>query len=413
MVMDVPGENFSSAAGSAAASPGERVQGAGRILIIGGDNTSDRFGAALTAKIYELCPQAAVYGVGGPLMEEAGVRLLFDISEIVSLGAFQSVKGSAVLKRLIARVVEAMDQEEPSVVLQIGLPVFGLKLLEIARSRGIPVLYYYTPFSRGLSSANMRKFSSVVNKVLAISRTEAALCREAGVDVEFVGHPLVDLADRSLSPQQARERLGIDPAGKVAAVLPGAREVEVKNVLPPVLKALCQVTQDHSELQVLISLAPTIRTGVVEEILEGAPCSNVRLERDTYCVLSAADAAITSIGTASLEASLLGVPSLAVYRVPHSTYFAEKVLDRKPSMTITNKILRKNVIPEFIQGFVNHQKIAEAIAELLYDQKVRQGMLEALAQLDKELGEPGAVERAVRVVLAMAGCGGEHGAISG
>ena len=82
-----------------------------RILMIGGDNTSDRFGAALASKIHELCPQATVYGVGGPLMNDAGVRLLSDISEIVSLGVLQSMRGSTVIKRLIARVVETMDQE--------------------------------------------------------------------------------------------------------------------------------------------------------------------------------------------------------------------------------------------------------------------------------------------------------------
>ena len=239
------------------------------------------------------------------------------------------------------------------------------------------------------------------------SRTEASLCQEAGLDVEFVGHPLMDLADRSATPEQAREKLGLALEGKVVAVLPGPREVEVKNVLPPVLKALCQVTQDHPELQVLISLAPTIRTTLVEEILGSNPCANVRLERDTYRVLSAADAAITSIGTASLEASLLGVPSLAVYRVPRATYFAEKILDRKPYMSITNKILRRNVIPEFIQGHVNHQKIAKAVEQLLYDEKARQEMLTALSQLEEELGEPGAVERAVRVVIEMAGCGND------
>lgn len=381
-----------------------------RIFLIGGDNTSDRFGAALTKKIFELDPQATVYGVGGPLMEEAGARLLFDISEIVSLGAFQSVKGSTVIKRLMARVVESMDQEQPSVVMQIGIPVFGFKLLEVAKAREIPVVYYYTPFSRGFTNVNWRKFSSVVTKVAAISRVEAELCQEVGIPAEFVGHPLVDLADRSLTREEARERMGLGPNDKVVAVLPGAREVELKNVLPPVLKALCQVIKDHPEVQVLVSLAPTIRTAVGEEILEGAPCPNVRFERDLYGVLHAADAAITSIGTGSLEASLLGVPSLAVYRVPQSTYLAEKVMDRRPYITITNKILRRNVVPEFIQGHVNPSNIAQAVEELIFKEQARAEMLTAFTQLDQELGAPGAVKRAVQLVLEMAGCGVSNGA---
>src|SRR5690625_1555740 len=96
-----------------------------KIMIIGSDNTSDRFGSALAKKILEKYPQVSLFGVGGPLMHDAGVRLLYDISEMVSLGVFQSIKGSQVVKRLIRRVVAAMDQEEPDLILQIGLPVFG------------------------------------------------------------------------------------------------------------------------------------------------------------------------------------------------------------------------------------------------------------------------------------------------
>lgn len=377
-----------------------------KIMMIGGDNTSDRFGAALTRKVLAKCPQATFFGVGGPLMNDAGVRLLYDISEQVSLGIFQSVKGSLVVKRMIKRVVEAMDQEQPCLVLQIGLPVFGYKLLEIAKAKGIPVLYYYTPLSRGLASMKSSHFPTLVNKVAGISRVETSLCEDAGIDVEFVGHPLMDLADFSLTPAEARTKLGIESEEtKVIGVLPGAREVEVKNALPNILKALNHVTDRHADVQIIVSMAPTIRSVFIEEILGKFPENKVRLERDTYSVLRGVDCAITSIGTGSLEASLLGVPSVAVYRVPCTTYFADKLLDRKPYMTITNNILRKTVIPEFIQGDFVHTKIAEAIESLLYNDEARRAMLAEFANLRHELGEPGSVGRAADLVVEMAGCG--------
>lgn len=375
------------------------------IMMIGGDNTSDRFGSALARKLLEKCPQTKLFGVGGPLMNDAGVRLLYDISEMVSLGVFQSMKGSLVAKRLIKRVVETMDQEEPSLVIQIGLPVFGYKLLEIARAKGIPVLYYYTPLSRGLSNLKVGHFPTVVNKVASISRFETSRCEEIGIDVEFVGHPLMDLTDFSFTAAAARAKLGIESEHtKVISVLPGAREVEVKNVLPTILKAVNQVSKDHDDVQIIVSMAPTIRNVLVEEIMQKSPCNKVRSERDTYCVLRAADLAITSIGTGSLEASLLGVPSVAVYRVPYTTYFTDKLLDRKPNMTITNNILRKSVIPEFIQGDFVPTKIAEAIERLLYNEETRQTMLAEFARLEHELGEPGSVERAADLVVEMVGC---------
>ena len=378
-----------------------------KIMMIGGDNTSDRFGSALARKVLEKCPQTKLFGVGGPLMNDAGVRLLYDISEQVSLGIFQSVKGSLVVKRMMKRIAEAMEQEEPSLVLQIGLPVFGYHLLEIARGKEIPVLYYYTPLSRGLGNVKASHFPTVVNKVAGISRFEVAQCVEAGIDCEFVGHPLMDLTDFSITPAQARVKLGIkSEQTRIIAVMPGAREVEVKNALPSVLKALDAVIEHHDDVQIIVSAAPTIRSVFMDEILKKS-ARTVRVERDTYLVLRSADVAITSIGTGSLEASLLGVPSVAVYRVPCTTYFADKLLDRKPNVTITNNVLRKSVIPEFIQGDFVHAKIAEAIERLLYDEQTKKAMLEEFAHLPGELGEPGSVDRAADLVVEMAECGGD------
>lgn len=375
-----------------------------KIMMIGGDNTSDRFGSALARKVLEKCPQAKLFGVGGPLMNDAGVRLLYDISEQVSLGIFQSVKGSLVVKRMLKRIAEAMTQEEPSLVMQIGLPVFGYRLLEIARGKGIPVLYYYTPLSRGLRNVKASHFPTVVDKVAGISHFEVAQCQEAGLDCEFVGHPLMDLTDFSMTPQEARAKLGIaSEETRIIAVLPGAREVEVRNALPSVLKALDEVLERHEDVQIIVSAAPTIRSVLMDEILKKSG-RTVRVERHTYLVLRSADVAVTSIGTSSLEASLLGVPSVAVYRVPCTTYFTEKLLDRKPNMTITNNVLRKSVIPEFIQGDFVPSKIAQAIENLLYNEQARQAMLAEFASLPDQLGKPGSLERAAALVVDMAGC---------
>lgn len=381
------------------------------IMVFAGNNTSDRFGAALVNKIVEKCPQATFFGVGGALMRAAGVHLLYDISEQVSLGVFQSMKGSLVAKRLLKRVAEAMDKEQPALVIQIGLPLFGYKPLEIARAKDIPVLYYDTPFSRGLENIQTSTFSTVVNKVASISRFEAEQCQEAGIDSTFVGHPLLDLVDFSLTILDAREKLAIGSTkAKVVTILPGTREIDVKNALPASLKSLEIVLQKHSDLEIIIATIPTIRRTLVDEIVKKCATKEVRLEQDISCALRAADLAITSIGTGSLEASLLGVPSVAVYCVPPSTYFADKLLDRKPNVTITNNILRKTVIPEFIQGDFVPAKVAESIESLLYDEESRKAMLDKLLGLKDALGERGAIGRAANLVVEMVGC--DDGTIS-
>lgn len=376
-----------------------------KIMIVGSDNTSDRFGYALAEKLIAKNPRVSLFGLGGPLMEEAGVRLLYDISEMVSLGVFQNFKGSQVVKRLIKRVAEAMETEQPDLIVQIGLPIFGFRLLEIARAKEIPVVYYYTPLSRGLAHVRTGNFPTVVNKVAGISRYETASCEEAGIDVEFVGHPLVDLLNLPLEKSEARENLAISSDSLVISVLPGAREIEVKNVLPTVLKCLEQVASHNSNLQIILSLAPTIRSVFLEELLQNEKLEGIRIEEDAYQALVAADLAITSIGTSSLEAALLGVPAIAVYKVPCTTYFLDKLLDRKPNITVTNNILGKMVIPEYIQSDFGYTQIVEAIERLLFDEESRRSMLAEFKRLEYELGSPGSVERAADLILEMAGSG--------
>lgn len=366
-----------------------------RIMLIGADNTSDRFGAALTEKLLEKRPQGVVFGIGGPQMADAGVRLLYDISEMVSLGVFDSLKGAHIVKRLIQRVSETMDEEAPHVVVQIGLPIFHLRLLEIAQCKGLPTLYYYTPLSRGLVDFKTERFAGLVNKVIGISRYETEACRAAGINAEFVGHPLVDLV-KPRKPHAANGK-------PVIAVLPGAREVEVQNVLPTVLKAIGQLHKADIHAQTVVSVAPTVRTSFVEKIIAKFRDLPVSIGGDTAEVLEKADLAITSIGTVSLEAALMGVPCMAVYRVPTTTYLFDKLFANKPRMTVVNNVLEESVVPEFIQSEFGVSRIADEIRRLLTDDSARQAMLAKFAKLPEELGQPGSVDRAADIILSVAG----------
>ncbi len=378
-----------------------------RIMLIGADNTSDRFGAALAHKLMEKRPHGVVFGIGGPLMADAGVRLLYDISEMVSLGVFDSLKGAHIVKRLIQRVSETMDEEKPNVVVQIGLPVFSLRLLEIARCKGLTTMYYYTPLSRGLVGFKTERFAGLVDKVIGISRYETEVCQRAGINADFVGHPLVDLVRPRRPAEEVKAELKLKPNKPVIAVLPGAREVEVKNVLPTVLKAIGHLRKARLDCQTIVSVAPTVRKSSVEEMVARAHDVDAVVGGDTSEVLEAADLAITSIGTVSLEAALMGVPCLAVYRVPTTTYLFDKLFANKPRMTVVNNVLEEPVVPEFIQSEFGLGRLVDEIIRLLTDEGARQTMLAKFAVLPEQLGQPGSIERAADIILAAAAQQGE------
>jgi lipid-A-disaccharide synthase len=373
-----------------------------RIMLVGADNTSDRFGAALAQKLTEKRPEGVVFGIGGPLMADAGVRLLYDISEMVSLGVFDSLKGAHIVKRLIQRVSETMDEERPHVMVQIGLPLFSLRLLEIARCKGLSTMYYYTPLSRGLVEFKTERFAGLVDKVIGISKFETESCQQAGISAEFVGHPLVDLVRSRRPVEEVRAELNLNPGKPVIAVLPGAREVEVKNVLPTVLRAIGQLRKLKLDCQTVVSVAPTVRKSFVDQLVSKARGIDVVVGGDTGDVLDAADLAITSIGTVSLEAALMGVPCLAVYRVPTTTYLFDKLFANKPRMTVVNNVLEEQVVPEFIQSEFGLGRLVDEIVRLLTDEAARQEMLGKFAALPEQLGEPGSVDRAAEMILAAA-----------
>lgn len=373
-----------------------------RIMLIGADNTSDRFGAALARKVLEKRPEGVIFGIGGPLMADAGVRLLYDISEMVSLGVFDSLRGAHIVKRLIQRVSETMDEERPHVVVQIGLPVFSLRLLEIAQCKGLQTFYYYTPLSRGLMEFKTERFAGLVDKVIGISKYETEACLKAGINAEFVGHPLIDLVKSKRPAADVRAQLNLSPDKPVIAVLPGAREVEVKNVLPTVLKAIGHLRRAKLDCQTLVSVAPTVRRSVVEEMVKKAKNVEAVVGGDTSEALEAADLAVTSIGTVSLEAALMGVPCIAVYRVPTTTYLFDKMFANKPRMTVVNNVLEEQVVPEFIQSEFGVGKLVDEMERLLTDEDARQAMLAKFARLPEQLGEPGSVDRAAEIIVQAA-----------
>lgn len=387
------------------------------VMLISGDHSSDRIGSALARKISEECPDTQLFGVGGPLMEEAGVRLLYDLSELVSLGVLKSPKSTQiVVKRLLGQIIEKMQNEAPTLVVQIGLPVFGLKLLEIAQTREIPVLYYGTPLGHGLENIKPSYLASVVDKVACVSRMEFSLCENADIPCVFVGHPFHDLPAITHSSVSAREELGIHTTKtKVLAILPGEREIEVKNVLPAALKTLSQMQADLSNVQIVISPAPTISTVFLEEFITNNLAIHLSIERDTRLVLDAADVAITSTGLCSLEAALLGVPSLVVYRVPCTTYFAEKLVDRTNHLTITNNILGTAVVPEFIQSDFNYGEIGVTLHDLMNNSELQDEIRREFKRLDYEVGTPssvGSVAQVAQIVIEMAGCESDGEAFS-
>ncbi len=369
-----------------------------RLMIIGSDGFSDLYGGKLARALYQLNPNISLFGIGGKAMEDSGVELLYDISELENLGGFEALRSSHVIRRLIQRTSESMDKLQPEIVVQIGLPVFHLRLIEVAKSKGYPIYYYNTPLNWSDGEVQIAQLVKVVDKVVGVTRHEVEICQQHNLDVEFVGHPLVDIVAASRDNSIADE-VTLEPNKPVLALLPGRSEMEIKTMLPILLKAMKQLHKDIMPIQILLAIPPAIRGKCYNTIIAKSEWDNVQITRDTHGVFHVADAAIVTCNSISIEAALAGVCSVAVHKEATATYFIDKMLSRKLHIAMINFVLHETVMPELIQNQFNTKNVVEEVGRFLQDQQFCQEYKSRLARLSDDFGVSGTILQAAKVIL--------------
>ena len=371
------------------------------IMLVSGDNASDRFGAGLARALYRAVPEMRLFGIGGWQMQEAGVDILYNTADLDNLGVLDASKGGAVLKRVVKKANQMMEENQPLVVVQVGLPVFDYRLMDMAQCKDIPVVYYHTPFSNGFGGANPNRLANLVSIVAAVTQPEARAWEEAGVPDELVGHPLVDLLE-VVGREQARRTLELNAADSVLAIIPGSREVEAKSIVPVLLNAVRRVRETLPRLKVLVGQPSGVSQDSMLEILGDAVPDTVVFTQYPSLAMQAADAVVVDGGTASLEAALCEIPALAVYKTAGTTYLMDKMLERRNHWALPNVLLDDAIIPELIQQDFTETHTAQWILELLSNEKARARVITGYKGLRDQLGLPGSLDRAAQVVVSAA-----------
>ena len=230
---------------------------------------------------------------------------------------------------------------------------------------------------------------------------EVPLYQAAGVDVEWVGHPLLDIVKPSLPREEAIERFGLDPERKTIGLLPGSRKEEVMRLLPPLLDSTVLLRREMPELQFIIPLAPGISESTLSPWMRNASIPIKMIKGFAYDVMNLSDLIITASGTATLEAAILGKPMVIVYKVSSLTYWVARALIRVKHIGLVNLVAGKEIARELIQEEVNPERIAEEALRLLKDPVLYEKTIESMAEVRQSLGESGAASRAARIVLSL------------
>jgi lipid-A-disaccharide synthase len=367
-----------------------------RLLLSCGEPSGDLYGAELVRRLRESVPDLDVFGLGGDRLRAEGSRLTAHVRELAVVGLLEVVSHLPRLRRVYRALLDEADAARPDLAVLIDYPDFNLRLARQLQKRGIRVYYYVSPQVWAWRRGRLRGMRETVSRMLVIFPFEEAVYREAGIPVTFVGHPLVDLVRPAPDRDAFLRGCGLDPARPVVAVLPGSRPKEIAHNLEALAGAVDLLRERKPELQFLVALAPSIDAAPLKRAFAR---SGARLVQDAaHSVLGAATLALVASGTATVEAALLGVPMVVVYRISRLSYRLGRPFVSVPHFAMVNLIAGRAVVPELMQSDFTPERVAAAAARLLEDPERREAMRRDLAEVRHRLGDPGASSRAAALV---------------
>lgn len=369
-----------------------------RIFIVGGEESGDIHGAALIAELKQAIDGVVIEGMGGSRMRGAGLEGV-DSKDVSVVGIVEVIEKLPTLWGAYNALKKRLSQGRFDAVVLIDFPDFNLHIAKAAKKLGIPVIYYISPQVWAWRRGRIKTIARLVDKMLVVFPFEAALYQQAQVDVEYVGHPLVDIAHSELTIIEARRTLGIDDNAIVISLLPGSRTGEVRRMLPIMLKASGMInTELKAEGVFILPAAASIDDSHLAVFLENAPVK-VRVIRDAmYAALRASDAAVVTSGTATLETALIGTPMAIVYKLSPVSAILGRLLVRGKFVGLPNIVVNKEVVPELLQEDATPENISREILNVINDKDKREAMLRGFDEVKAALGGGGAAARAAAAI---------------
>jgi lipid-A-disaccharide synthase len=353
-------------------------------------------------------PGVEIAGLGGDRFAQAGGQLLAHYRGLSATGLTEPLRVVPRALALIRNLTEAARTFKPDVFVPIDFPDVNFRLMAAMKKLGVPVAYYIGPQLWAWRPWRIRAMRRDVSKVIVIFPFEEAIYRDAGVPVEFVGHPLVEMSEAAVAGrtrEQLRHELGLDPSRPTVALLPGSRRNELERLAPVIAGALPGLAARLERVQFVVAAAPHLADGLFAPLLRAAaplhrPLTLVRERTDA--VLAAADVAITASGTATVQGAIHGCPMVVIYKLSPMTYRLGKPFVRVDTYAMANLIARQRLVPELIQDGCTPERIVEEAVSLADDRTRRAAVTAGLREVRNRLAMPGASGRAADAVLQVA-----------
>jgi lipid-A-disaccharide synthase len=369
-----------------------------QVLISAGEASSDMYAAQLATALRSRTG-AKFFGMGGPRMAEAGVELVADYREVAVVGITEVLHKIPTVIGVQNRLAREAAKRGAALAVLVDSPGTHLGVARRLKKSSIPVGYFIGPQVWAWRAGRVRVVKRLVQRMVVIFPFEEKIYRDAGVPVDFVGHPLVDTVRPTMSRAEFAAQQGLDAGRPIVTILPGSRPNEIAQNYARVIAACERIAQTRN-----VQFVHAAAHGLSAEFFAryARPCIAIkRVENATYNALAAADCAIVASGTATVEAALLGTPMVVVYRVAPVTASILRHMIRTPFIGMVNLIASRLVAPELIQDEFTPEAVATEVRLLLDSADAREEAKAGLAEVRAKLGPGGAIERAADIFAGM------------
>jgi lipid-A-disaccharide synthase len=354
------------------------------VFISAGEASGDNYGAMILQALRERLPDTEFFGCAGTRLSAAGCEAVVDASSVSMVGLVEVIPGLPKAWRALQALKHAIQMRKPKLAILIDFPDFNLRLAEELKRHGVPVLYFVAPQVWAWRKGRLQTIRRLVDRLMCLFPFEEKFFREAGINAEFVGHPLVSRARPAGTREEFLRAFGLKNPGTLIALLPGSRRREVQLNLPAMIEA-ARILSAERTCEFILPAAPQLCDDWLRRQL-GNFAQRVRIVRECfYDAVGHARAAIVASGTASTETAILGTPMVIVYRVTRLSWWLGRRLVDLPYFSIVNLVAGREVVRELIQDNFTGPAVAGEISRLLDDGPARDRLSGDLREVTSRL----------------------------
>lgn len=368
------------------------------IFIICAEASGDLHAGNLAKRILEINPDIRISGIGGTFMRQSGANIYCDIKDLAVIGFFDVLKKLPKFFALKKLILQNLKEEKPDAIILVDFSGFNLRLARKI-NRTIPTIYYISPQVWASRPGRVKTIKSYIRKMIVLFKFEEEFYKRYGVNVTYVGHPLLDIVKPTMEKNEFLRKFNLSESKTTITLLPGSRKQEIKNILPVMLKASTLISQKIKDAQFVIAKSPQLDLNIYNRIISKANIDLKIIEGKTYDCLNIADFCLVASGTATLETAIMQRPFVVIYKMNLLNYLLYRPQVKVPYIGMVNIVAGRKIVPEFIQFKAHPKKISEQVLKILQNPGRLEQMKNDLTQVKSLLGEKGASRRAAQIII--------------